>query len=470
MNVFEVIRAETAGLRGHPALVDGARRMTYGELVAAVTACAGLLREAGVGPQGRVGLVCGNGADHVVAALAVLSLSAAVVPVAPEHARPEIDRMLADLNVDFVLFRRGDYEAGGAAQVGEGNGLAVPFGLIRRPDAAPPPEGYAAVAPAFIRFSSGTTGEAKGVVLSHATIIERTDAADAGLRITPADRILWVLSMSFHFVVTILLFLRRGATIVFCGDPFPETLARGLREHGGTLIYAAPFHYAMMTGSDLFPAGPLGGVRMAVTTTVKLPADVADSFRHRFGTPLTEAYGIIEVGLPFISPAGGGGIGKPLPGYEARIAEPDADGVGEILLKGPGMLDAYLVPWTPRDRVLDGGWFRTGDLGRLDAEGALTIVGRRKNVINFSGMKVFPAEVEEVINGHPGVRESVVFGEDHPRYGSLPMARIVPRGEGLDVEDLRRFCYERLASYKVPKGFELVDEIPKTKSGKIRRF
>jgi long-chain acyl-CoA synthetase len=473
VNIFSVIKEETAGMRDRTAIVDGVHGLSYGELISSAESVAGELVKAGAGPLCRVGLVCGNSADYIIVSLAVLSTGAALVPVSPEHAAPEVAAIMEEMAADLVVFRRTEYDAEGAADLAPGMPLRASFRILRRSVNLPSPPGYAEIAPAFIRFSSGTTGASKGIVLSHRAIIERTDAADRGLGITCDDRVLWVLSMSFHFVVTILLFLRRGAAIVLCGEPFLETMAAGMEKHGGTLVYAAPFHYAMMTASELLPGGALARVRMAVSTTVKLPVEVAEGFRAKYGLPLTEAYGIIEVGLPFMNVAGvrpGSSVGRPLPGYRVRIADPDAAGTGEICIAGPGMLDAYLSPWRTREGIMEDGWFRTGDLGTVDGEGFLYIVGRRKNVVNFAGMKVFPAEVEEVINRFPGVLESVVYGEEHPRFGSLPMARIVAATKDLDLEDLRRFCYERLATYKVPKGFELVKDIPKTKSGKIRRF
>jgi acyl-CoA synthetase (AMP-forming)/AMP-acid ligase II len=134
------------------------------------------------------------------------------------------------------------------------------------------------------------------------------------------------------------------------------------------------------------------------------------------------------------------------------------------------MLDAYYSPWRGRDEILTDGWFKTGDLGKIDPDGFLTIVGREKDVINFVGMKIFAQEVESVLNQHPQVKESLLYGAVHAEYGQLPIAKIVVRHDSdLDANDLRRFCYQRLAQYKVPKDFEFVDSLPKTASGKIKR-
>jgi long-chain acyl-CoA synthetase len=316
----------------------------------------------------------------------------------------------------------------------------------------------------------------KGVVLSHEAIIERTDAADKGMQITPEDTVLWVLSMSYHFVVSILLFLRRGATIVLCSDRFPEALIEGVTVHRGTFIYASPFHYNLLSRTDLLTGESLQQVRMAISTAMKLPEKVAEAFSGKFGFELTEAYGIIEVGLPFIKLSGGsekrGSVGKALPNFELRLDDLDAEGVGAIYIKGPGMLDAYFSPWQGRGDILQDGWFRTGDLGKIDQDGFLFIVGRDKDVINFVGMKIFAQEVEAVINQHPGVAESLVYGTPHSQYGELPTANIVLNAEQDEktvLDNLKRFCYQRLAQYKVPKEFQIVDALPKTASGKIKR-
>jgi len=474
VNIYRLIRQEAEACLDRPAIIEpGGRSVSYGELFKWVEELALSLGSHGVRKYWRVGLVLDNSPEYVALSLAVLSLDAAIVPVSPEHTASEIGGVMKSIGVGHVLYDADGPDAG-SGEVISNRGRKV---LIASADydTGHMPEGYEEITPAFIRFSSGTTGTSKGVVLSHSAIAERTEAADAGLNITKDDSVLWVLSMSFHFVVTILLFLRRGASIVLCHEHFPEGFLKGIERHGGNVAYAAPFHYEILGTRDEVTPKQLRGLRLAISTTVKLPDAIADDFENKFGFHLTEAYGIIEVGLPFVGvrkrgPEGAGNLGRALPAYEIRIDSPDESGMGEILLRGPGMLDAYFEPWQRRDEALHEGWFRTGDLGRLSGSGELLIVGRKKNVINFSGMKIFPYEVEEVINSFPGVKESMVYPEEHSSYGQLPMARVVAvEGVELDMRALRRYCYERLAQYKAPKGFELVAELPRTKSGKLIR-
>jgi long-chain acyl-CoA synthetase len=474
MNIYQSIKQETADFSNKTAVIDGERGISYEQLISSAELFAASLKRAGVGPFDRVALLCRDSIEYIAASLAVLSLSAVTVPVAAEHTEEEINGVLESIAVHYLVFEKGAYDDAGADSLGLKDFTQKEFRIMNRGGQKEPNGEYYKINPAFIRFSSGTTGASKGVVLSHEAILERTSAADRGLNITHKDTVLWVLSMSFHFVVTILLFLRRAATIVLCGNPFPEALIDGITKHKGTFIYASPFHYNMLAHMDSLPRGSFQNIRLAVSTAMKLPENTAQGFRAKFGLELSEAYGIIEAGLPFINLSSDesrrSSVGKALPDYEVEIVDKDKEGVGLIRIKGKGMLDAYFSPWQNRGSVLRDGWFDTGDLGRLDPDGFLTIVGRDKDVINFAGMKVFAQEVEAVINHFPGVKEACVYGESHPVYGELPMAKIVlQEGAFVSMEELKKFCYRKLAQYKVPKGFETVDAIPKTASGKVKR-
>jgi long-chain acyl-CoA synthetase len=476
MNIFQKIRQETKSFLNKAAVIEGNSTLSYGELILSADMVAAMLKEDGIRPFHRVGILCNDSIDCITLSLAVLSLSAVVVPIAPEQTVTEIDIILERIAVDFLIYESGLYDREDAHRLQPKGFCTKEIYINKCVVKEEPCSEYYRINPAFIRFSSGTTGTNKGIVLSHEAIIERTEAADKGFGITPEDTILWLLSMSYHFVATILLFLRRASTIVLCHHLFPESLIEGITKHKGTLIYASPFHYNLLARSDLLSPDSLKDIRLAISTAMKLPDTVAQEFHAKFSFELAEAYGIIEVGLPFMNLSADrnrrGSVGRVLPDYEVTIVNQDTEGVGEICLKGKGMLEAYFSPWQSRDSILKSGWFKTGDLGRIDEDGFLTIVGRDKDAINFVGMKIFPLEVESVINNYPLVKESMVYGVAHPQYGQLPVANIVLK-EGLesalDVDDLRRFCYQRLAKYKVPKDFKFVNQLPKTVSGKIKR-
>jgi long-chain acyl-CoA synthetase len=249
-----------------------------------------------------------------------------------------------------------------------------------------------------------------------------------------------------------------------------------------TLLYASPHHYGLLasdaSGQDL------PDVRLAISTADGLRADVASRFRERFGFPVSQALGIIEVGLPVanLDPAGSKpeALGRPLPDYEIWLRGEDGAAIetptspehtGEILIRGPGLLDAYLDPWTPAQEILEQGAFCTGDQGWLDADGDLHLAGRRTNRISMAGMKFFSEEVESVIDAHPAVRESRVRARAHAHLGEIPVAEIVPEDPDTPPERraLTAHCRERLPAYKIPREFRVVDALPHTSSGKLQR-
>lgn len=471
LNICELIFTANQTRRDKIAIVESARRISYSDLHSAVERVADELASHNVCAFQRVALLCHDSIDYVILSLAVLKINAAIVPIAPDLMSDERRSIPERMDVHFILADSSLSQDTSGIALSSSLGLDRCIRLISRLTSQETRNHYTAIRPAFIRFSSGTTGASKGVVLSHESILERTEAANDGLHVTSADTIAWVLSMSFHFVVTILLFLRKGATIVICGNPILDAMARALQQHEITLIYASPIHYRLLTTSQSITPEHFKSLRMAVSTAVRLPEQIAHDFVKRFNIHLTEAYGVIEVGLPFVHqqslPFHSGCLGKPLPAYTIKCT-PD----GEVLIRGKGLFDGYFSPWHPYPLRETDGWFNTGDIGELSPDGNLTLVGRVKAVINFSGMKIFPQEVEDVLNSFPSVAESLVYGEPHPEYGQLPCAKVVltPDTKTLNERELLQFCRAHLATHKIPKSFTCVDALPKTASGKIRRF
>jgi long-chain acyl-CoA synthetase len=475
-NIVKLIQSETKRYLDKPAILDKNRKVTYAELFAAVEEVSAVLKSIKIKKGKRVALLCDDSIDYVILSLAVIKLSAVIVPVPFAASKQEIKTVLESMKVGFLIFEKGAYQSFKAKHLKINSCLDKEFFCLLYREEAAREIRFFSMNPAFIRFSSGTTGSNKGVIISHQAIIERTDAADKALRITRRDNIIWVLSMSFHFVVTILLFLRRGATIILAGNPFPVRLLAALKKHKPTFIYASPLHYNLLARLGSVLPEDLAKVRIAVSTAVELPLKIAKDFYAKFGFTLNQAYGIIEVGLPFINLSQDisklGSVGRILPDYKIRLVNKDNNGAGEIYLKGKGFFSAYFWPWKSAPAVMKNGWFSTGDIGRIDDDGFLFILGRAKNVINFNGMKIFPAEVEAVLNQYPGIEESKVYAVTHPEYGNLPSADIVLRKsckEIVDTQALRSFCYQHLAKYKVPKEFRCVEKLEKTLSGKLKR-
>jgi long-chain acyl-CoA synthetase len=283
-------------------------------------------------PCPRVGLQCPDGPSYIALALGIVRAGGCFVPIAPGLSASERERLVNEVRLDFIVECRASGEVD----------------IIAPAHSAPPPawiEPLASIQPAFIRFTSGTTGRSKGIVLSHETLLARINAANQGLCITSHDRILWVLPMSHHFAVSIMLYLWHGAAIILPRSNLSGDLMAASRLAGATVLYAAPFHYQMLCGCEILE-NP--GWRLAVSTTASLSPQVAEEFSRKSGIMPSQALGIIEVGLPCLNvpspPMRPDSVGRPLPAFEAEVRN------SQLFLRGPGCLDAYLSPLdtTPR--------------------------------------------------------------------------------------------------------------------------
>ena len=469
-NIVEVILARAAVEPEHAAFVGRDGEITFGCLAAEVRRWASVIAGLpGLPDQGvpRIGVRCPGGVLHAVLMLAVMKAGGCAVPVAGELPGPERSTLAGATALHGILsWRAEDW----TSDLLERRDLGGGVWWERLPPTRPcfPVEAFEKMQPAFVRFSSGTTGRSKGVVLSHRTLRARLDSANRRLRIGPSDCVLWTLPMAHHFAVSILLYLREGATVVLPEGSLAGDLLTAARDHGATVFYGSPFQAALLAAEPSGRQWP--ALRLAVSTAAPLGGEAAEAFRNRYGLRLVQGFGIIEAGLPMLNAAGENVLAVGIPDdFEVRLHGDGAS--GELCLRGPGMFDAYLVPWCPREEVMADGWFHTGDLATRESDGAIHLIGRMKSVINVGGSKCFPEEIEEVLRQHEGVAEARVYGEEHARWGMLPVAEIVaadPARPPMDAE-LTAHCRIRLAGYKLPVRYRLVRELARTASGKVRR-
>jgi len=461
MNLTELLDITAQRFPTKTAFIEDAAIVSYRELAERVNVWAEKLKALGFAPGVRVGLCFANSIDYVALTYALWKIQAVVVPVPTECPAEELREISATMELSGILSQR---------PLAESQTLAPGIFFTRLH--LPNPADNHGLNIAFIRFTSGTTNARKGVVLSHETIRDRVLAANKAFQISENDTVIWCLPMAHHFLITIVLYLNAGATVVLARHVTAKPFLEAVNKWRGTILYAAPFHFALLArdNSDL----KIDSVRLAVSTTCALPQNVAEDFRKRFGKTLSPALGIIELGLVALNSGEAlnkwNSVGKPISDFEIKILSPDENGVGEIAIRGPGMADAYAAPWQSRENILRDGWFVTGDLGKLDADGFLFLISRKTAVINLAGRKVFPEEIETVLNRHPAISESRVFGRAHSHLGEVVEAEIVLKGATAKFDDMSAFCREHLASFKIPTRFYVVPALPRTAAtGKIRR-
>jgi long-chain acyl-CoA synthetase len=460
MNLTELLDKTARDWPEKMALIEGESAVSYAALAEQTVVLAAQLQALRLPPGCRVGLCLPNSIHYVALTFALWRINAVVVPIPMECTEDELSNMAATMQLEAILSQK---------PRGQSVALRANIYLTRLVPALPPD--HHGLDLAFIRFTSGTTSARKGVALCHQSICDRVLAANQALGIGPADVVMWCLPMSHHFLVTIVLYLSQGATIVLARHVLSRPFLQAAHRWQGTVLYAAPFHFSMLARDNA--GAKLPSLRLAVSTTCSLTREVALNFQHRFGLPLSQALGVIELGLVCVNvddPAGRwDSVGRPLPRYAVNIRQADRDGYGEVVVAGPGFFDAYVNPWTKRDELAPDGWFATGDIGRMDAQGYLFLAGRKTAVINLAGRKVFPEEIESVLNRHPAVRESRAYGSAHSHLGEVVEAEVVLR-DAIATDALRDFCRGRLSADKVPSHFHIVKLIPKTAvTGKICR-
>jgi long-chain acyl-CoA synthetase len=454
VNIIDLIRRQ-AELRPEQlafASPASGKRVTYLELLARATTTAEWLRARGCQMHDRCGLQCAEGLDFLVNALAILSAGLAVAPIGITVPQSETDRIIAAAQLHWIL--RGGKQL-----------VRYPFAGFVDDDQD---RSYRATNPAYIRFTSGTTGKRKGVLLGHKTIYDRLEVADAALGISPQDKIWFRLPMADHFVVSILLYLSRGATILLTEDDEAESLARISSEFQPTIIYGSPESYIALIEKL---GGDLSSVRLAISTTTMLSPKTQSGFKDRFGKGLNAALGIIEVGLLTLNQDQDkpDSVGAPMPGYRVTLTDNNQQSVpsgeiGELQVAGPGLLDAYLAPWQPRHKILGKYGYATGDFAAIDENGCLQLAGRSKNRLHVNGLNFFCEEVERVINTFPGVSESRVFIDPTTRALTAELV-----GKANAFEGLVDFLSRQLDPREIPLTYTMVSELPRTPNGKLLR-
>ena len=453
---------------GQPVLSGGARGwLSWGELERESARAAGRLHGQGLRAGDRVLFCAGSSLALAVAHVACLRLGLVVLPVNPAYRAAELAQSVGDARPRAALV---DDPARARALRELDPRLLVSAPELPLAETAPEVLDAAAPSdPALLVYTSGTTGQPKGVLLSHANLHASAEALRLAWRWSPHDRLVHALPLFHMHGLGVALYgtLHAGASAVLLPRFDAGAVIDAVEQHAATLFFGVPTMIHRLAEHPRVRA--LAGLRLVVSGSAPLAADLHARFVRATGQHILERYGMTETAMLVSNPLEGerraGAVGFPLPGVELRLAP----GSGEIEVRGPNVFAGYLGrPDANAEAFTPDGWFRTGDLGALDPDGVLRIVGRAKELVISGGYNVHPREVEDALRAHPDVLDAAVVGTPSPEWGELVTAYLVS-GRELSLEEVRAHCAARLAPYKHPRRLHRVAELPKNALGKLQR-
>jgi long-chain acyl-CoA synthetase len=337
---------------------------------------------------------------------------------------------------------------------------------------------FASDSGAAILYTSGTTGKPKGVLLTHGNLISNVHATDHHTKMDVSDRLICYLPLFHCFGQNFIMnaSVNVGATLVLHERFQPDEILDSISSNKVTMFFGVPTVYARFL-MLLKTEEPLRTVRYYFTAAAPMTVEIARQWRDRMGAVIYEGYGLTETS-PFASYNHDfvyreGSVGSPIENVEMKIIDAQGDDLpsgelGEIVIKGPNIMQGYFRRPEETADVMRNGWFRTGDIGQMDSEGYFYLVDRAKDMINVSGFKVWPREVEELFMKHAGVSEVAVIGTPDAESGEAVKAfTVLKAGMRVTEQELIDFCRNRIANYKAPRFVEFVDSLPRNPAGKI---
>lgn len=485
LTVYDSLREVVAARPGAIALQYEARSLTYTEFLELVERAAAFLRSEDIGPGDRVMAFAQNSPELLLAYFAAAKLGAVYVPVNPNMAAAEVRYICEHSEAKLVLHEER------VADVVEAIGsVGRRYLLSRLTSTDASDESVLAPSGAITResdflicYTSGTTGFPKAVVLDHGSQVDACASFQEFWGLTDADVTLVALPLGYLFGLTTASAagLLSGGLVVLLPKYRPKDVLETMVRQRVTVFHGVPTMFTMMLefADQNQVSFDLSNVRQLICAGAPLADDIAQRFASTFGKALQNYYAATEcspvIGRPdsHRAPLPAGSIGRLAPGASVRVVAPDGEDcpvgeVGEFYVRGAATLNRYLKNPELTSSCLRDGWFRTGDLGRVDEAGYYYITGRIKDTIFRGGANIAPAEVEAVLLGHPGVGDVAVIGVPDRIYGEVPIAFIVPRsGIHPDADALTAYAASALADFKIPRHYEFVAALPTGKTGKI---
>jgi len=493
-NISSLLERAAADHPDHPALRMDDLVLSYGELREAAGRMSTLLASLGVRPGDRVGLMLPNVPAFPIAFYGALAAGAIVVPMNPLLKSREVGYYLGDSGAKAVVAwhaaageaAKGAADAGAEFVAAETPDLG---GLLAGYAAAPEPSGRGGQDDAVILYTSGTTGRPKGAELTHDGLVSNAEISSRTLfNVGPGDVIMGCLPLFHVFGLTcgLNVSVASAATLTLLPRFDPAKALDIIQRDRVTIFEGVPTMYAAMLHLPDADPAKTATLQVCASGGAALPVEILRGFEAKFGCMILEGYGLSETSpvASFNHPnrvRKPGSIGTPIEGVEMRLIDDDWNTVpegeiGEIAIRGQNVMKGY---WDKPEATAEamkgagevgGGWFRTGDMARVDADGYYYIVDRKKDLIIRGGYNVYPREIEEVLHEHPAVAEVAVVGIPHPDLGEEVGAAVALKpGASATPEELRAFARDRVAAYKYPRHVWLVDALPKGPTGKILR-
>jgi malonyl-CoA/methylmalonyl-CoA synthetase len=467
------------------------RVLTYGDMVESSARLANVLVAAGVKSGDRVAVQVEKSPEAILLYLACLRAGAVYLPLNTAYTLAELEYFISD--AEPKLFVAAPEKQDAIAPLAQKLGVAalgtlgtdgIAGSLNARAAAASPRFDDVACSDgdlAAILYTSGTTGRSKGAMLSHGNLASNAEVLKDYWQFTNEDVLLHALPV-FHvhglFVATNTI-LAAGASMIFLPRLDPDEIFRLLPD--STSMMGVPTFYVRLLQDSRLDQAATRHMRLFVSGSAPLLADTHGDWQTRTGHAILERYGMTETGMNTSNPFAGdrvpGSVGFPLPGVQLRITDPEtgaplpAGEIGMIEVKGPNVFSGYWrMPEKTRSEFREGGFFITGDLGRVDARGYVHIVGRGRDLIISGGYNVYPKEVESEIDALPGVVESAVIGLPHRDFGEGVTAVVVAKaGAQLSEDAMMAALRGRLANFKLPKRILFVDDLPRNTMGKVQK-
>lgn len=456
-----------------PCLADDAMALTFAEVDQRVAAIAEQLSARGFGRGDVLAIMLPNRVELILAIFAAWRLGGAATPINPVFTATEATHQMLDSGAALVL-------TSGPETPDAGLPTITVDELASAPEQGTDPYPLAGSDLALLIYTSGSTGSPKGVMLDHANLAAMTMSMGEHIDVGPDDHCLLVLPL-FHvnaIVVSTLTPLARGGQMTIVGQFSPSTFFDHVERLRPTYFSAVPTIYALLASLPEDVRPDTSSLRFVVCGAAPVSAELLERCEQRFGFVMVEGYGLTEgTCASACNPIHGvrklGTVGPAMPGQQIRLVDAIGEDVptgetGEVLISGPTVMRGYLGnPEATQDTLVDG-WLHTGDVGRLDEDGYLSIVDRVKDMIIRGGENIYPKELETVLAGVDGVLEAAVVGRPHEILGEIPVAYVtLYPGSNLSEDDLLAHCREHLTRVKVPESVAIVDILPRNPVGKI---